>query len=117
MLDAFQTAAVGNGDKSTDALVPLFDFYPSIESFLDSTVKRAIDQATDNPALEEWDTKLLRALFLIRYADAVKGTVDNLATLCLDKVDADKLALKKKIDASLNRSERQNLVSRNGELW
>jgi hypothetical protein len=117
MLDAFQTAAVGNGDKSTDALVPLFDFYPSIESFLDSTVKRAIDQATDNPALEEWDTKLLRALFLIRYADAVKGTVDNLATLCLDKVDADKLALKKQIDASLNRLERQNLVSRNGELW
>lgn len=117
MLDAFQTAAVGNGDKQADALIPLYDFYPSIESFLDSAVKRAIDQATDNPALEPWDTQLLRALFLIRYADAVKGTVDNLATLCLDQVDADKLALKKKIDESLHRLERQNLVSRNGELW
>jgi hypothetical protein len=117
MLDAFQTAAMGNSEKGTDAMVPLYDFYPSIESFLDSTVKRAIDQATDNPALEPWDTKLLRALFLIRYADAVKGTVDNLATLCLDKVDADKLALRKQIDASLVRLERQNLVSRNGDLW
>lgn len=117
MLDAFQTAAVGNGDKPADALIPLYDFYPSIESFLDSAVKRAIDQATENPALESWDAQLLRALFLIRYADAVKGTVDNLATLCLDQVDADKLALKKKIEESLHRLERQNLVSRNGDLW
>lgn len=117
MLDAFQTAAVSNGAKETDAFIPLYDFYPSIESFLDSSVKRAIDQATENPALEPWDTKLLRALFLIRYADAVKATVDNLATLCLDRIDADKLALKKQIQESLNRLERQNLVSRNGQLW
>jgi hypothetical protein len=117
MLDAFQTAAVGNGDKDIDAFVPLYDFYPSIESFLDSSVKRAIDQASENPALEPWDIKLLRALFLIRYADAVKATVDNLATLCLDRVDADKLALKRQIQESLARLERQNLVSRNGDLW
>jgi hypothetical protein len=117
MLDAFQTAALLNSDKNTDILVPLYDFYPSIESFLDSTVKRAIDQATDNPSLEKFDLKLLRALFLIRYAEAVKGTVDNLATLCLDRIDADKLALKREIEASLNRLERQNLVSRNGDLW
>ncbi len=117
MLDAFQTAAVGNGDKDIDAFVPLYDFYPSIESFLDSSVKRAIDQAGENPALEPWDIKLLRALFLIRYADAVKATVDNLATLCLDRVDTDKLALKRQIQESLARLERQNLVSRNGDLW
>ncbi|WP_374657161.1 BREX system P-loop protein BrxC [Inhella sp.] len=117
MLDAFQTAAVGNGEQGIEALVPLHDFYPSIESFLDSSVKRAIDHAATNPALEPWDIKLLRALFLIRYADAVKATVDNLATLCLDQVDADKLALKRQIQESLARLERQNLVSRNGDLW
>ncbi|WP_350357503.1 BREX system P-loop protein BrxC [Paraburkholderia fungorum] len=117
MLDAFQTAAVGNGEKGIDAFVPLYDFYPSIESFLDSSVKRAIDQAGENPALDPWDIKLLRALFLIRYADAIKATVDNMATLCLDRVDADKLALKRQIQESLARLERQNLVSRNGDLW
>lgn len=117
MLDAFQTAAVHNGTRSTDALVPLYDFYPSIESFLEPSVKRAIDQAADNPALEPWDLKLLRTLFLIRYAEAVKGTVDNLATLCLDQIDADKLSLKRHISAALERLERQNLVNRNGDLW
>ena len=117
MLDAFQTAARINEESDTEVLIPLYDFYPSIESFLDSTVKRAIDQASDNPGLEKWDINLLRALFLIRYADAVKPTIDNLATLSLDKIDADKLALKKKIQDSLNRLEKQNLVNRNGEQW
>ncbi|MCA8001353.1 BREX system P-loop protein BrxC [Burkholderia metallica] len=117
MLDAFQTAAVNNGKRDIDSLVPLYDFYPAIESFLDSSVKLAIDQAAGNPALKDWDGMLLRTLFLIRYADAVKGTIDNLATLCLDRIDADKLALKREIEVSLSRLERQNLVSRNGELW
>lgn len=117
MLDAFQTAAKNNGHRGTDALIPLYDFYPSIESFLEPSVKRAIDQAADNPGLQPWDLKLLRALFLIRYADAVKGTVDNLTTLCLDQIDADKLALKRQIAESLERLERQNLVNRNGDLW
>jgi len=118
MLDAFQTAALINASRESDALVPLYDFYPSIESFLDSSVKLAIDQAGENPSLEESDLKLLRALFLIRYiTDTIKPSIDNLATLCVDRIDADKLALKRQIEASLMRLERQNLVSRNGDLW
>ena len=122
MLDAFQTAALINRHRGTDALIPLYDFYPAIESFLEPAVKRAIDQASDNPGLQKRadqfdDIKLLRALFLIRYADAVKGTVDNLATLCLAEIDADKLALKRSISESLERLERENLVNRNGDLW
>jgi hypothetical protein len=57
-------------------------------------------------------------MFLIRYIpDIVKPNIDNLATLCLDQIDADKLALKRKIQESLARLEQQNLVSRNGDLW
>ncbi|MBS1228526.1 MAG: ATPase-like protein [Proteobacteria bacterium] len=118
MLDAFQTATVINAGRESDALVPLYDFYPSIESFLDSAVKLAIDQAGENAALEDYDRKLLRALFLIRYVtDTIKPSIDNLATLCVDRIDADKLVLKQEITNSLMRLERQNLVSRNGDLW
>lgn len=118
MLDAFQTSALINAKRETNALIPLYDFYPSIESFLDTTVKLAIDQAGENAALEAFDNKLLRALFLIRYIpDTVKASIDNLATLCVDQIDADKLELKRQIEASLVRLERQNLISRNGEFW
>lgn len=118
LLDAFQSAAVQNAGKPIKALIPLYDFYPSIESFIDSIAKRSIDQAPYNDALEPYDTQLLKALFLIRYiSETVKPTIDNLATLCVDEVDADKLNLKRKLQESLARLEQQQLISRNGDLW
>jgi hypothetical protein len=118
LLDAFQSAAKINADRSIQSLVPLYDFYPSIESFLDTTVKRAVDQAEQNPALEKQDIRLLKALFLIRHiAEVIKPTIDNLAALCLDQIDADKLQLKRQIQQSLERLEQQRLVNRNGDLW
>ena len=118
LLDAFQSAAKCNADRGLDALVPLYDFYPSIESFIDTSAKLSIDQAPGNPALESFDVSLLKAMFLIRYiADIIKPNVDNLATLCVNEIDADKLALKRRIQESLTRLEQQRLVNRNGDLW
>lgn len=118
LLDAFQSASMRNADRDIDALVPLYDFYPSIESFIDTSAKRSIDEAPGNPALEPYDVLLLKALFLIRYIpDIVKPNIDNLATLCVDQIDTDKLALKRRVQESLARLEKQRLVSRNGDLW
>lgn len=118
LLDAFQSAAVRNANHGIDVLIPLYDFYPAIESFIDGVAKRSIDEAPDHPGLQPYDSLLLKAMFLIRYIpDIVKPTVDNLATLCIDQIDADKLALKRKIQESLARLERERLVSRNGDLW
>jgi hypothetical protein len=118
LLDAFQSATVRNADHGIDALVPLYDFYPSIESFIDGMAKKSIDEAPLNPGLQPYDSLLLKAMFLIRYIpDIVKPNIDNLATLCIDQIDADKLALKRKIQESLTRLEQQRLVSRNGDLW
>ena len=118
LLDAFQSAAVRNANHSTDVLVPLYDFYPSIESFIDGMAKRSIDEAPQNPMLQPYDSLLLKAMFLIRYIpDIVKPNIDNLATLCINQIDADKLSLKRKIQESLARLEQQRLVSRNGDLW
>lgn len=117
LLDAFQHAAKTIADKEVGVLVPLYLFYPSIESFLDTTVKRTIDHAKDNESLEPFDIQVLQVLFLIRYVDEMKGNVDNLVTLCLDEIDADRLALKKKIEDSLGRLEKDSLVSRSGDLY
>ncbi|MBP7485613.1 MAG: BREX system P-loop protein BrxC, partial [Aquabacterium sp.] len=118
LLDAFQSAAVRNSGNEIDVFVPLYDFYPSIDSFIDGVAKRSIDEAPLNPALQPFDTLLLKAMFLIRnIGDIVKPNIDNLATLCIDQIDADKLALKRKIQESLARLEQERLVSRNGDLW
>ena len=73
LLDAFQHAGKSVANEEVGILVPLYLFYPSIESFLDTAVKRTIDHARDNASLEEFDTKLLEVLFLIRYVEEVKG--------------------------------------------
>jgi len=117
LLDAFQHAAKTVSDQKLGVLVPLYLFYPSIESFLDSTVKRTIDHARENHSLEPFDIHVLQVLFLIRYVDEMKGNVDNLVTLCLDEIDADRLALKRKIEESLARLEKDSLISRSGNLY
>ncbi len=117
LLDAFQHAGKAVANEAVGVLVPLYRFYPSIESFLDTGVKRTIDHARENASLEAFDTKVLEVLFLIRYVDEVKGNVDNLVTLCLDAIDADRLALRQRIEASLQRLERETLISRSGDRY
>jgi hypothetical protein len=116
MLDAFKNAAEALGEQAPDLLVPLHRFYPSIESFLDTSIKRTIDQA-DGRGLDSFEVDLLRTLFLIRYVDKFKGNLENLTTLCLDQIDADRIALRGHIEAALTRLENETLVGRNGEEW
>jgi len=116
-LDAFQNAAKHIGGKEIGALVPFYDFYPSVEGFLDTAVKRTIDQAGENHALEPFDGIVLKVLFLIRYIEELPGNVDNLVTLCVDEIDTDKLALRRKIEKSLANLEGETLVARNGDLY
>jgi hypothetical protein len=115
ILDAFQSAGQALADSEVGVLVPMYRFYPSIDSFLDTAVKRTINQAKDNASLKPFDIDILRVLFLIRYVDEMKGNIDNLVTLCIDQIDADRLALKKQIEESLLRLEKQSLIGRSGD--
>lgn len=115
LLDAFQKAAQAVGDREIGILIPLWRFYPSIESFLEGVVKSTIDNAGHNRSLEPFDVEVLKTLFLIRYVEEIKGNVDNLITLFIDEIDADRQALRNQIEASLQRLEGQTLISRNGD--
>jgi hypothetical protein len=115
LLDAFQSAAKQVKDQGIGVLIPFYCFYSPIESFLEPAVKRTIDQACELNTLTEFDSKILKTLFLIRYVDVLKSTLDNLVTLSIEQIDADKISLKKQIEESLNRLERQLLIARNGD--
>lgn len=115
MLDAFQMAASTIAKEEVGALVPMHCFYSAVEGFLDTAVKRTIDQAGENATLDSFDVQMLRTLFMIRYVDLIKGTLDNLVTLSIEKIDDDKLALRKRIEESLQRLEKESLITRNGD--
>lgn len=115
MLDAFQMAALSIKNQPIGALVPMHGFYRAIEGFLDPAVKRTIDQAQENTSLDEFDSNILRTLFMIRYVDLIKGTLDNLVTLSIEQIDQDKLLLRQKVEKSLQRLEKESLITRNGD--
>ncbi|WP_449123962.1 BREX system P-loop protein BrxC [Pseudomonas viridiflava] len=115
MLDAFQMAAMAIADKPLGALIPMYSFYRAVEGFLDTAVKRTIDQAGESSVLDAFDVQILRTLFMIRYVDLIKGTLDNLVTLSIEQVDEDKLALRRSIEETLQRLEKESLITRNGD--
>jgi hypothetical protein len=117
MLDAFHMAAKAVQEKTIGALVPMHCFYTAIEGFLDTAVKRTIDQASENPVLEAFDVETLRTLFMIRYVDLVKGTVNNLVTLSLTQIDDDRIAIREQLEATLARLEKESLITRNGDEY
>jgi len=117
MLDSFQQALQTAQEETSDILVPFYDFYPAIQGFLEGVVIRTIDRAADNASLQPFDQQVLKALFLIRYVNLIKPNVENIATLCITRIDEDKLALKTRIAESLMRLEKETLIQRNGDIY
>ncbi|MDO7643461.1 MAG: BREX system P-loop protein BrxC [Reinekea forsetii] len=117
MLDSFQVAALQLKDAELGALVPMHYFYRSVESFLEPAVKQAIDNAATDDIYTPFDISLLKTLFMIRYVDLVKGTIDNLITLSLQTIDEDKVILRKQVVTSLQLLEKQCLITLNGHEY
>ena len=117
MLDAFQTALKAVGEDSEGTLVPLWAFFPTLLSFLDTSVSKSIYNAQEIPGLTDEDLRLLETLFLIRYLRLrrIRGNIQNLAVLTLCQVDTDMVRHKRGIEESIARLEKENLISRQGD--
>lgn len=121
MLSGFQEAAQKVQDKDENALLPFYLFYDTVHTFLESAIRRVIDRcqnAADNhDGIEPQDVAVLKLLYLVRYIDDIKANIDNIATLMVDDIRTDKIALRTSVTASLERLQSQNYVSRNGDTY
>jgi len=117
LLDAFQSAAQIIANEDVGVLIPLHYFYNSIDNFLDTAVKRDVLQAAEKESISDFGVNILKTLFLVRYVDAIKSTLDNLVTLCVSKVDEDRLALRREIEQALNSLEQNLLIARQGDEY
>ena len=121
MLSGFQEAAQKVQEKDENALLPFYLFYDTVHTFLESAIRRVIDRcqnAADNhDGIEPQDVAVLKLLYLVRYIDDIKANIDNIATLMVDDICTDKIALRVSVTASLERLQSQNYVSRNGDTY
>ncbi len=116
MLNGFQESAQHIEDKNELTLVPMYGFYDTLHSFLDTSVRSVIERAEkaaeNGNGLEIIDVNLLKLLFLFKYVDDIKTSIDNLVILMADSISVDKIELRKQVGESLNRLENQNYISR-----
>ena len=121
MLDGFQIVARSIENKDKHAIAPLYPFYDSVHSFLDGSIRRVIERcqkAADNhDGIEDYDVKVLKLLYLIRYIDDVKANLDNIVILMADDIRTDKIELRQTVQKSLDRLKSQNYIDRRGDTY
>ena len=121
MLNGFQESAQRIEDQNELTLVPMYAFYDTLHSFLDTAVRSVIERAEkaadEGNGLTHEDVNLLKLLYLIRYIDDIKSNIENLSILMADSIKVDKLVLKQQVKESLDRLQRQNYVARNGDIY
>ncbi len=121
MLSGFQEAAQAIQNRDENALISFNRFYNTVHTFLESTIRRVIDRcqvaADQGNGIAPYDVEVLKLLYLIRYVDDIKSNVDNITTLMVETIDADKIEMRKKIQESLDRLLRENYIARNGDTY
>lgn len=121
MLSAFQESAQAVQGEGTTTLVPFWRFFDTISKDLDhgiiQVVARASKAAEAGRGLMPEDVRLLKLLYLIRYINYIKATVNNLTILMTDDMGVDKVALREQVKASLDRLVRENYVARQGDAY
>ena len=116
MLSSFKEACEKKSESDTTILIPFYDFYDTIENFLDPSIKQTIDQAKENSLLNEEDIRLLKVLFLIKHVKELKADIENLTVLSISKIDEDIVTLKKQIRNSLEKLESQTLIHKSQDF-
>lgn len=117
LLSAFQESAQAYREKSLGTLVPFYLFYQSIETFLDGSIRRVIDQAQQNSKLEPEDIDVLKLLFLIKYVKEIPANLENMATLMVTTIDEDKISLRGRLEKSLRRLVSETLIQKDGDEY
>ena len=117
LLSAFQNSAKAVADQESGILVPFDSFYSTIEEFIDYDIKTVFSNAERRTSLDGFAIRVLRVLFMIKHVKEMPATIDRLATLMVDNINADKAALKSKILNALQQLEEETLIQKNGDEY
>ncbi|HAT4128290.1 TPA: BREX system P-loop protein BrxC [Clostridium perfringens] len=121
MLSAFKEAAITYQDKEEGVLIPFDVFYESIVEFLNPSITRVVDRASNkNEALkyDDFNIRVLKLLFMLKYLnDEIPANLENITTLMIDNINVDKIKLREKVTKSLEKLKNQNLIQRSGEVY
>lgn len=116
MLGVFQEVAVRLADVPVGEVATFDQMFEGIRTALKSNVQQSILIAEKNLG-DAFATRVLKALFLVKYVKPFKPTARNIAILMLDRFDTDLTKHKRRIEEALGLLEQNTYIQRNGELF
>lgn len=116
MLGVFQEVVVRLADLSVGGLATFDQMFEGIRTALKSNVQQSILIAEKNLG-DEFATRILKALFLVKYVKGFKPTSRNVAVLMLDRFETDLTKHKRRVDEALSLLEQNTYIQRSGELF
>jgi G3E family GTPase len=116
MLGVFQDVAKSLAKMRVGRLATFDQMFEGIRTALKSNVQQSILTAERN--LDDvFATRVLKALFLVKYVKPFKATVRNIAILLQSEFDIDQTQHRHAVEHALSLLEQQTYIQRNGECF
>lgn len=116
MLGVFQAVAIDLAGLELGQIATFDKMFEGVRTALKSSVQQSIHIAEKN-LRDKFATRVLKALFLVKYEKSFKPTARNIAILMREKFNEDETALKRRVEDALAVLEQNTYIQRNGDLF
>lgn len=117
MLAVFQEVAKEIADLELGQIASFDKMFDGLKASLTSEAQNSIKMAERTLTDNEMATRVLKALFLVKYVDGFKASVQNITILLRDHFDQNSKDLREKIEAALALLETNSYIQREGEFF
>lgn len=129
MLSFFKDAAAMACNKDENTLIPFSAFYAPLDNFLDHSHRSVIIKAYDNTHLNPHKIRMedtenpivaievLKALFMVKYVKSIEANEENITSLMVNSVQAERSILREQVKKALNQLENEQLIQRQGNVY
>ena len=115
MLDVVQLITKQIADKEIGSLVTFDKFFDGISSIIRADFQTEINKASD--FLNDFELKVLKVLFLIKYVKEFEANLNNIAVLLVDNVNVNFYELQQKVKKALDVLIKDTYIQRIGEVY
>lgn len=116
MLEVFQDVVKQIASDEIGRLATFNLMFEGIREVIKANIIWGVTQS-EQQMDDEFTKKVLKVLFLVKYVKEFQATPRNLSVLLIDRFDQDLVALRKRVEESLNILEQQTYIKRNEELY
>jgi hypothetical protein len=117
MLGILQDVVKGLGDEQVGRLATFDAMFDGIRSSLRADLQTSVLTAERLLGEASMETRVIKALFLLKFVKEFKSTPRNIAILLIDRCDIDIAAHEKAVRTALNKLEHDTYIQRSGDIF